>query len=229
MFKNKYIIPLILLCISMSVFNLLSFASEPHTKTYFLNDLSCSYAAAPPFTILYKSVIVGSYYPYETTDIPYEVTIDSNSGVLLYGVDQSCQEQTPQREILSKNYTPTVSITWSQENKWPGGTNRVTVRANASDIDGSITKYEWWIGDANGQNFVKKNSTSSTMIFYTANGGNKTIKVKVTDSGVIEYDSFGVYATHQAINLNTPYHYRSKVETRAGYFEPWSCALGCVI
>lgn len=67
------------------------------------------------------------------------------------------------------------------------------------------------------------------MIFYTANAGSKTIKVRVTDNGIIEYDSFGTYATGQAINLNTPYHYRTKVETKVGNFEPWSCPPGCVI
>lgn len=86
---SKNIIPSILLCIPISAFSLSSFASEPHTQIYFINDLSCSYAAAPEFVILYKSVIMG---PSGTTTIPYEVSVGSNVGILLGGVNQACQE-----------------------------------------------------------------------------------------------------------------------------------------
>ncbi|WP_125828463.1 hypothetical protein [Paraferrimonas haliotis] len=145
-----------------------------------------------------------------------------------YGYVPDCSSITGQsRTITSENYTPSVSISVVEENSWLGGTNRVTVTANANDVDGQITSYEWWIGDENGANLQKQNSTSNKLIFYSSTGGKKSIKIRVNDNGVVEYDSFGTNATGLPINSGTPYHFQSITKTIVVDILPWSCHSNC--
>jgi|GEM_PF-2471263 len=65
------------------------------------------------------------------------------------------------------DYTPKVSI--SSSNNF----NSATVRANASDRDGSIAGYEWWVDGT-------KLSSTGSQITLQGNGGFTTYNVRVT-------------------------------------------------
>lgn len=72
------------------------------------------------------------------------------------------------------DYTPKVSLNVVEDNIY-----MTTIYANASDRDGSIAKYEWWI---DGQ----KQATSGSSVSLTRRGSESTapklIHVKVTDN-----------------------------------------------
>jgi hypothetical protein len=146
--------------------------------------------------------------------------LTSGGAVSCSGVEQSY--------IYPENHRPTAHYTVKQENKWTGGTNRVTISSDSTDMDegyldslikGNISKYTWRV------NGVVQTSTSSNLIIYTSLGGNYTIELEVVDSGV----KYAHPNANRWINEGEPFFKLKNTYSRVVELEPWTTCNRCVI
>lgn len=155
--------------------------------------------------------------------VSFDGYIFSNSGFK----GNHCTRTTMSHVV--ENHRPSAHFSVSEENMWSGGTNRVTLRANASDMvenlgsgqttGGGIEKYEWKV------NGKLKTSTANTLVLYTHLGGTFNVSVKVTDNGVKSYSlPHDKYINGGDNILKLDYTYSRDI-----YLSEWTCGRSCVI
>ncbi|BDY04221.1 hypothetical protein [Ferrimonas sp. YFM] len=120
-------------------------------------------------------------------------------------------------QVLWHNYRPKVSFTYSEDRYWSGGVNKVTFTANATDYDGYIEQYTWYV------NGVKQVSTNNTLTFYTFDGGTHRVSVRAQDNGRKFIHSSQEYW----YNFGEPAMKLTAEDTREVVLSPWSCLGRC--
>ena len=121
---------------------------------------------------------------------------------------------------------PVANFRISEENKWVGGVNRITVTSTSTDevvsgTPGSITEHQWYL---NGR---LQTSTSNYFTFHSINGGDYTIELRVVDNGIKHtHPDRPIWIDHK----DNRYFYLEGNTKRTTYISPWSCAgRSCII
>lgn len=141
------------------------------------------------------------------------------------GINGSHCNAPIEKTVYVENHRPSATFSVRQENKWSGGTNRVTLTATAVDqaedsgTGGNITSYEWKVDG------VKKPSTTNKLVLYTQHGGNFNIELKVVDDGVKVFHDYD----NRYINEGDKIFKLDYVLSKDIDLSAWNCDRRCVI
>lgn len=97
------------------------------------------------------------------------------------GFWRSCPAEVPFSRIETVtfegcHYDPEVTKITSSVNNPLGDTTWVTLKGTASDYDGNIASYEWYIDD------IKQNKIGSTIVITIDHSGYRKVRLQVTDN-----------------------------------------------
>lgn len=128
-----------------------------------------------PYSITWTNVPVGNHsLTAKATDNTNATTISSGVSVVVAAV----------------NVLPTVSLTSPSNNSTFTSGNSITITANASDSDGSISKVEFY----NGSTLLGQDVTSPYSLPWTVTNGSYSLSAKATDNK-------GTTSTSSSVNL----------------------------